>query len=63
MRNKSKKPLGGVFHGHDWCPKNPITKRIIVCKIDICSYLGYWGVEGAMCKILELYDKNPWRNN
>ena len=29
----------------------------------ICTYLGYWGVAGAMCKILELYDKNPWRNN
>ena len=37
MRNKSKKPLGGVFHGHDWCPKNPITKRINFCKIDICE--------------------------
>ena len=29
----------------------------------ICIYLGYWGVEEAMCNILELHDKNPWRNN
>ena len=21
-----------------------------------------WGVEGAVCQILELYDQNPWRN-
>ena len=28
----------------------------------ICFYLGYLGVEGAMCKILELYDQNPWTN-
>ena len=26
-------------------------------------FLGNRGVEGAMCKILELYDQNPWRNN
>ena len=25
--------------------------------------LGNWGVEGAMCKILELCDQNPRRNN
>ena len=25
--------------------------------------MGNLGVEGAMCKILELYDQNPWRNN
>ena len=31
-----------------------------VCKH--CS-LGIWGVEGAVCKILELCDQNPWRNN
>ena len=29
----------------------------------ICIYLGNWGVEGAMCNILELLDQNPWRNN
>ena len=30
---------------------------------NICIKLGNWGVERAMCKILELYDQNPWRNN
>ena len=29
----------------------------------ICIYLGNWGVEGAICNILELLDQNPWRNN
>ena len=29
----------------------------------ICIYLGNWGVQGAMCQILELLDQNPWRNN
>ena len=25
--------------------------------------LGYWGVRGAECKILKLFDKNLWKNN
>ena len=29
----------------------------------IFFHLGYLGVEGAMCKILELYDQNPRSNN
>ena len=29
----------------------------------ICIYSGNWGVEGAMCQILELLDQNLWRNN
>ena len=29
---------------------------------NICIYLGKWGVEGAMCKILELLDQHPQRN-
>ena len=28
-----------------------------------CIYLGNWGVQGAMCQVLELLDQNPWRNN
>ena len=29
---------------------------------DVFICLGKWGVEGDMCKILELYDQNSWRN-
>ena len=52
MRSKSKKPVGGV------CSKSTFS-----ISISICIYSGNWGVEGAVCKILELWGQHPQRNN
>ena len=38
----------------------------LICQIfvlNICVHLGFWAVEGAMCKILECLGQHPRRNN
>ena len=45
------------------CSKRLFYKKIQIPIFNICNYLGKWGVEGAMCKILELLDQHPQRNN
>ena len=37
MRNKSKKPVGGVCSSQDWSQKNPLARRILFYKRDILS--------------------------
>ena len=59
----------GFFWDQSWLETTPPTGFLDFSPVfqifvfHICIYLGYWGVEGAMFKILVLYDKNPWRNN
>ena len=59
----------GFFWDQSWLAQTPPTGFLDlflifqIFVVHICIYLGNWGVEGAMCKILELYDQNPWRNN
>ena len=59
----------GIFWDQPWLAQTPPTGFLdffLIFQIfvfHICFYLGYLGVEGSMCKILELYDQNPWRNN
>ena len=37
IKKTCKKPVGGVFDRNDWCQKNPLTKRMFCCKINICQ--------------------------
>ena len=56
-----------IFWEQSWLEQTPPTGFLdlfLIFKIfvlHICIYLGNLGVEGAMCKILELYDQNLWR--
>ena len=57
------------FWDQSWLEQTPPTGFLdffLIFKIfvfDICIYLKNWGVEGAMCKISEFWDRNWQRNN
>ena len=59
----------GIFWDQSWLEQTPPTGFLdffLIYQIfvfNICIYSGNWGVEGAVCKILELWGQHPRRNN